>query len=147
MGSLKTKLKHAFAVDAPGPAEPTSQQQVPVDWLCRQVARRHLTTPGLIALEMCRPLNWIFAQGLHISQPAVWAVTPSALYEHYRDFSDFLERRGAMEHLCRRLEHFEQEYEAVERNTERPGSAAGTIDAQSPSPAGDETETDQREDQ
>ena len=52
MGELKAKLKHAFAVDEPGAAEPTPEQQPAVDWFCRQVSRRRLTVPGLVALEM-----------------------------------------------------------------------------------------------
>jgi hypothetical protein len=113
--SVRSWLKHAFAVDAPGEARPTPEQEPPVDWLARQIARRHLTTPGLIALEMCRPLNWIIAQGMHFSEPAVWAVTPDAFSEHYRHLAAFLERRGSIEHLCRRLEAMESEYSARER--------------------------------
>ncbi len=108
---MKDRLRHAFAVDPPGPAEPTEKQQPAVDWLCRQVAKRHLTTPGLIALEMSRPLNWVFSQGLHVFSPGAWAVFGQQNYEHYQQFASFLERRGAMEYLERRIEQFEQEYE------------------------------------
>lgn len=108
---MKDRLRHAFAVDPPGPAEPTEKQQPAVDWLCRQVAKRHLTTPGLIALEMSRPLNWVFSQGMHMFSPGAWAVFGQQNYEHYQQFASFLERRGAMEYLERRIEQFEQEYE------------------------------------
>ena len=74
MGALKTKLKHAFEVDAPGAYEPTPEQQGPVDWFCRQVAKRHLATPGMIALEMTRSLNYIAAQVMHFNSPLVWAI-------------------------------------------------------------------------
>ena len=40
-------LKGAFAVDPPGPAEPTERQLQVVDKVCREVARRRLTTPAL----------------------------------------------------------------------------------------------------
>ncbi len=66
MSPWKKKLRHAFAVDPPGPAEPTPGQQQIVDAFCRWVARRHLTTPGLIVLEMSRPLNWLSAQVMQL---------------------------------------------------------------------------------
>ena len=118
--SLRDKFKHAFAVDAPGAAEPTPQQEIPVDWLARQVARRHLTTPGLIALEMVRPLNWVFAQGMHLTEPAVWAVSPRALYDHYTNLAAFLEQRGSIEHLCRRIEQLEAEFTGRQRAQDAP---------------------------
>ncbi len=115
MGSLKDRLHHAFSIDAPGPAEPTPQQQPAIDWVCRQVAKRHLTTPGLIALEMSRPLNFMFAQGMHFFSPGAWALFRQQNYEHYRHFASFLEHRGAMDYLERRIEHFEGLYEQQER--------------------------------
>ncbi len=108
MGSMKDQLRHAFAVDPPGPAQPTPKQQPAVDWVCRQVAKRHLTTPGLIALEMSRPLNFVLSQGMHFFSPGAWAIFRQQNYEHYLHFANFLERRGAMEYLERRIEHFER---------------------------------------
>ena len=110
MRRLRHKLAHAFAVDPPGPAEPTPEQKPAVDWFCDQVARRHLTTPGLVTLEMARPLNYLAAQLMHFSDPAVWAVAPPRVHKHYRHFAAFLEQRGAVEYLCRRIEECEQEY-------------------------------------
>lgn len=115
-------LQHAFAVDPPGPAEPTPEQQAAVDWVCEQVAKRHLTTPALIGLEMSRPLNYVAAQGLHIFAPGVWAIVKQQTYENYRHFADFLEHRGSVEYLASRIEHFEQQYldrENQEKNHER----------------------------
>ena len=112
MGSMRDGLRHAFAVDPPGPATPTPEQQPAVDWLCRQVAKRHLTTPGLIALEMSRPLNFVFAQGMHFFSPGVWALFRPQRYEDYTHFAVFMEHRGAMEYLERRIEHFEAQFEA-----------------------------------
>ncbi len=115
MGSLKDRLHHAFAVDASGPAEPTPDQQPAIDWVCRQVAKRHLTTPGLIALEMSRPLNFMLAQGMHFFSPGAWALFRQQNYEHYMHFASFLEHRGAMEYIERRIEHFERLFEQQER--------------------------------
>ncbi len=110
MGSLRSKLKHAFAVDVPGAVEPTDAQRPAVEWVCAQVAKRHLTLPGLIALEMMRPLNWIGAQVMHMTSPGVWAIAPKHIYGGYNDFAKFLENRGSMEYMCRRIEELEAEY-------------------------------------
>jgi len=114
MGAFREKVRHAFAVDPAGPAEPTPEQQEAVDWFCMQVAKRHLTTPGLIALEMSRPLNFIASQAMHFFAPGVWAVARQQTYEGYQRFAEFLERRGAMEYLATRIEEFEAECERRE---------------------------------
>lgn len=102
-------LRHAFAVDPDGPAEPTALQQPVVDWLCLQIARRRLGTPGLVFLEMFRPLNYLGAQSMHFLAPAVWAMVPARSYADYQRLARFLERRGSIEYLIRRIEHFEAE--------------------------------------
>jgi hypothetical protein len=121
---LKEQIRHAFAVDRPGPAEPTPPQREPVDWLCKLAARKSLTGPALVALELCRPLNWVFAQGMHFFRPGVWAVTPDRFFARYRSFAEFLEHRGSIEYMVRRVEQFEQELAAREREerTRRRGS-------------------------
>jgi hypothetical protein len=106
-------------VEPSGPAEPTHDQQEAVDWFCRQVAKRHLTTPGLITLEMSRPLNFIASQAMHFFAPGVWAVTQPRTYEQYKRFAEFLEHRGAIEYLERRIEHFEAEFERLEHERGR----------------------------
>ena len=116
-------LKHAFAVDD-GPVEPTPEQQVAVDWFCLQVAKRHLSTPGLIGLEMSRPLNFIASQAMHFCEPAVWAIAPQLFHTGYKEFAAFLEKRGAIDYLCRRIEHFEQECERALANLQRPPGAS-----------------------
>ncbi len=110
MRSLRSKLRHAFAVDPTGPAEPTEHEKPAVEWICRQIAKRHMTTPGLIGLEMVRPLNWIGAQVMHFASPGVWAITRSQRYGSYLHFARFLEQRGSIEYMCRRIEELEAEY-------------------------------------
>ena len=119
---LKDQIRHAFAVDRPGPAEPTPPQREPVDWVCRLAARKSLTGPALVALELCRPLNWVFAQGMHFFRPGVWAVTPDRFFTRYRSFAEFLEHRGSIEYMVRRVEQFEQELAAREKGI-RAGQA------------------------
>jgi hypothetical protein len=123
MSWLKRGLKHAFAVDPPGPAAPTVEQQAAVDWVCQQIAKRHLTTPGLIFLEMSRPMNAIGAALLHFAQPGAWAVMSKQSYDGYVQFSTFLEQRGSMEYLCRRIEHFEEQYQSAARQARRDAKA------------------------
>ena len=64
-------LKHAFAVDPPGPAQPTQAQALIVERVCREVVKRQLTTPAIMALEMARPLNHLSAQVLTFFQPFI----------------------------------------------------------------------------
>jgi len=117
------KLKHAFAVDPEGPVDPTPEQQPSVDWVCRQVAKRHLTTPGLIALEMSRPLNYLAAQALHFVAPAIWAIARQQTHDNYNHFAAFLEHRGSLEYIASRIEHFEAEYERREKAAKKPSGA------------------------
>ena len=100
-------LKHAFAVDPPGPAEPTPRQAEVIDRLCREVVRRRLTTPALLALEMSRPLNFVTAQAVHFFDPLVKAVTDA---DGHREFATFLEHRGSIDHLVKRIEEMEAEF-------------------------------------
>ena len=110
MGSLKSKLKHAFAVDEPGAVEPSDAQRPAVEWICTQIAKRHLSTPGLIFFEMTRPLNYLGAQVMHLTSPGVWAIAPKHIYGGYKNFAEFLENRGSIEYMCRRIEELEAEY-------------------------------------
>ncbi len=119
-------FKHAFAIDKPGAAEPTPEQQVPVDWIARQVTMRHLATPSLIALETCRPLNWLAAQGLHFAEPAVFAMSSGQFHEHYKNFAEFAEQRGSIEYIARRIEQFEEQHEAREKQRRKSGAASQT---------------------
>ena len=116
-------LKHAFAVDPPGPAEPTDEQRGSVDKVCAEIVRRRLTTPTLLFLEMSRPLNCLSAQALHFFAPFVEVLTDSAAHRH---FAAFLEQRGSVDYLCRRIEELEAASERPKTSsTELPPSSAG----------------------
>ena len=124
MGALN-RLKNAFAVDPPGPAEPTRDQKETVDRICREVARRHLTVPALIFSEMSRPLNYVGAQALHMLSPAVWALAQQQGHERYKSFIAFLEQRGSVDYIISRIEHFEEELDRRQRERKSaPGSKA-----------------------
>ena len=126
-------LKHAFAVDPPGPAEPTPRQRAPVDWLCRLAARKHMTTPAIVTLEVCRPLNYVGSMGLRFLQPAAWAVMPGQLFRNYTEIASFLEHRGSIEYMIRRVEHWEAELKRIESARDDAGGGATPADAAPPS--------------
>jgi hypothetical protein len=94
-------LKHAFAVEAEGPIEPTEAQRSIVERLCRQVVSRGMTTPVLVFLETVRPLNYVSSQVLQFFGPVLSVVADSAAC---RDLAEFLEHRGSIDYLCRRIE-------------------------------------------
>ena len=94
-------LKHAFAIEPPGVAEPNPLQRDVVEKICREVVRRGMVTPALLMLEMSRPLNFVSAQFLHFLQPIVSWSTNAA---EYQAFTEFLEQRGSIEYISRRLE-------------------------------------------
>lgn len=119
-------FKHAFAVDPPGPAEPTEEQKPVVEWACREIARRRLTTPSLMLLELTRPLNYIAAQTMHFFQPGFWAILRQQSYENYIHFSEFLEKRGSMDYIMQRIEEIESE---AQKRATSPEAATPPPDA------------------
>jgi hypothetical protein len=104
-------FRHAFALDPPGPAEPTEAERPIVDRVCLEVVRRHLTTPALFFLEMSRPLNSLAAAAIHFFTPLLSVLVTG---DEHRRFAEFLDRRGSIEHLCRRIEQLECKAEAAE---------------------------------
>ena len=99
-------LKHAFAIDPPGAAEPTEDQKPVVEKVCQEVIRRRMATPALIMLETFRPLNFVGSQVLHFFHPIVSAILTTEAYKH---FTEFLERRGSVDYLCQRIEQLDDE--------------------------------------
>lgn len=111
MGFLEA-VRHAFAVEKSGPLEPTEAQQRLIDALCRQIVERQLTTPALLFLESVRPLNFITAQSLQFFAPLLSTVGGKRACE---DLATFLEHRGAIDSLCRRI-----------KDLDRAGTTAGS---------------------
>jgi len=103
------RLRHAFAVDPPGPAEPTEAQREAAEWVCRKIVERQLALPAHVFMEMARPLSYISSQAMHYSQPLVWSVTPDGVSEGYRHLAQFLERRGAVEWILNRIDELDHE--------------------------------------
>jgi hypothetical protein len=98
-------FRHAFALDPPGPAEPTEAERPIVDRLCQEVVRRHLTVPTLAFLEMSRPLNYLAANAIHFFSPVLSVLVTG---DEHRRFAEFLERRGSVDFLCRRIEELDR---------------------------------------
>jgi hypothetical protein len=103
-------LKHAFAVDPPGPAVPNDVQRRIIERLCGEVVRRQLTVPALLMLEMSRPLNSFSAQALHFFQPIATAVVSTT---DYHQFALFLEQRGSIEYVIQRIEALDADCRAA----------------------------------
>jgi hypothetical protein len=101
----RDEFRKAFAVDPPGEAEPTEALAEIVDTAAKAVVRRNMTTPALMALEMGRPLNFVASQAIHFFRPIISVVLDT---QAINEFATFLERRGSVEYLCRRLEHWSQ---------------------------------------
>ena len=99
-------LKHAFAVDPPGPAQPDSRQSEVIDILCREIIARGLATPTRLFLESTQPLSFIGANALHFLNPFISVLTDSAASQV---LAEFLERRGSLEFIVQRLEEMENE--------------------------------------
>ncbi|MCA9115729.1 MAG: hypothetical protein KDA79_11640 [Planctomycetaceae bacterium] len=118
-------LKHAFAVEPPGPAVPAEgRQRELLEKLCREVVRRRMTVPAQFALETCRPLRFAGSQALLFFSPLVSAVSDSSAPA---DLAAFLERRGSIDWICQRLDQLEQEAkEKMQEDKEPAASLDGT---------------------
>jgi hypothetical protein len=97
-------LKHAFAVETEA-LTPTPAEQAVVDTLAREVVRRRLTTPALLFLELCRPLTYVTAQGLHFFQPLLTTVVD---VEALDVFSRFAERRGSVDVIAAAIDRLDR---------------------------------------
>lgn len=110
-------LKHAFALDPPGPAEPTENERAVVERLCRELVRRHLDGVALVALEMCRPLNYLGAQALYMIAPLAGVLVS---VQGLQQLAGFLARRGSIDYLSARVEELQQQQAARADAGSRP---------------------------
>ena len=96
--------RHAFAVETPSEFQPSDEQRQVADRICRELVRRRLATPALMFLEMSRPLNFLGSQLLHFLSPMLSGLTQSHGHRH---LAAFLEHRGSVDYLCRRIEELD----------------------------------------
>jgi hypothetical protein len=60
-----------------------------------------MTTPAILFLETVRPLNFVSSQVLQFFRPVLSVVADPAAC---RELAEFLEHRGSIDYLCRRIE-------------------------------------------
>jgi hypothetical protein len=108
-------LKHAFAIEPDGSVEPNDAQKAVVDRLCQQVVARGLVMPALVFLESVRPLNYVSSQALTFFSPILSAIADPQACQHV---AEFLEHRGSVEYLCRRIEEIAKNAECGMRNAQ-----------------------------
>lgn len=114
---IREQFKHAFAVEKPEDLRPTDEQKALVDALCREIARRGMTAPMQILLEVGTPYNYLMSQTMHFFRPAsstlIWVFAPflpkGMSSRNYQLVAEFLEHRGALPYIRDRVEHFESE--------------------------------------
>jgi hypothetical protein len=95
--SWRDALRHAFAVEPPGPATLTDAEAAVVGRLADEIVRRGMVAPALLALESFRPLNAIGANAMHALTPFASIVgDPTA----FTTLAALLERRGSVEAIC-----------------------------------------------
>ncbi len=116
--SLKSWLKHAFAVDT-DTAPPTEEELLLVERLCQEVVRRHMTLPAVTLLQSARPLNYLGSQLMQFFLPFVSAVTNA---DEYAIMAKFLERRDSVDILCDTLERLDGQ--AEQRKKDNTASAS-----------------------
>ena len=102
--SLRDRMKHAFAVEKTDEINPSEYQIQIIDKVCKVVVKRGMTLPALMALEMSKPLNFVASQAIHFFRPIVAIVLDTTGIEA---FANFLEHRGSVEYLARRLDYWE----------------------------------------
>jgi len=118
--SWREKFRHAFAVDATGPAEPTDSQRVVVEMLLGKIVERGMAQPAGIFLESWRPLGVLTGQGMQALSPfAGILLDPNA----WKEVADYLDKRGAIAWMLQRMDELETQREdklRANKNNGRP---------------------------
>ncbi|MBU0637230.1 MAG: hypothetical protein KKB50_00040 [Planctomycetes bacterium] len=114
---MRDWLKNAFAVEPPEPASPSLAEQQLVDRLSAAIVRRHLTTPALLLGECSRPFHFVGSQLLICAAPLAEVVF---CRDSYRVFARFLERRGSIAYICRRIEALARPADQVGTEADEP---------------------------
>jgi hypothetical protein len=99
-------IRHAFAIEQPGPSIPSPSQSKAIDRVCREIIRRELTLPAQMMLDSSVPLSYMAGQSLRFFEPFLTTVLDP---DSVREFATFLERRGALEYISQRLEELKTE--------------------------------------
>lgn len=122
--SWREKIRHAFAVDAPGPAEPTDTQRVVVEKLLCKVVERGMAQPAALFLESWRPLGVLTGQGMQALTPFAGIVLDQ---NAWKEVADYLDKRGAIVWMLQRMDELETQREEkfrAAKNTNPPSPHA-----------------------
>ena len=120
---MKKWVRNAFAVEADAELVVDERSSAIIERLAREIVRRRLTTPALLALEMGRPLNYIGSQAMVFMQPIVSVLFDT---EGYEAFARFMEQRKSVDYLCDRIEQAEADSIAKRNETESTPPSAGS---------------------
>lgn len=120
--SWRSWLQEAFAVEMPK-TPPTEAEQQLLQRLSREIVRRGLGTPALIALEMSLPLNYLGAQAMQFFEPIVASLTDA---REYALFARFLERRDALDLFATAIQQQLAGTSGANSSDEHPKSSPGT---------------------
>ncbi|TVQ51136.1 MAG: hypothetical protein EA377_13205 [Phycisphaerales bacterium] len=120
----RESMRHAFAVDDPDAFTPNDVQRELVDGLAQRIARRGMTTPVSLMLDVGQPYNYLTSQTMHFFRPVastlLWTFAPflprGLSPESYAEFARMLEHRGALPYIRQRVEHFEEMYETSDQS-------------------------------
>ena len=68
-------IKHAFALSSKNEPDPSEEQKMVVEKVCKEISRRHLTTPALIFLESFNaPAAVLSIAGRQFTMPIDWSL-------------------------------------------------------------------------
>ena len=84
-----------------------------LDRIARQVTRRRLEVPAVLALEIHRPLSYVGSQALVLFTPLL---APVLGLENLQKLSKLLEEPGNVERLLDRIEELAMERRIAERS-------------------------------
>lgn len=98
---IRAATARAFHVEPAGPAKPTADEAALVEHVAQEIVRRGMAQPALLFFESSRPLSGVGAAAMHFLQPFVAVVIKPTTWA---TLATFLERSGAVEYLCLRIE-------------------------------------------
>ena len=84
----------------------SDEQQALLTKVAKQIVRRRLTTPAIIALEICKPLNFLGSQVLIAFNPFVQSIFNSV---DYQKFALIIEKDTNVESLIQLIEDLDRE--------------------------------------
>lgn len=99
---LWERLAHAFALNPEG--DLAAEDYAMLDSIARQVVRRRLTAPVILALQSVKPLGFLGSQAMVALKPFAELIIP---VERYDRFAQIMERREGVELLITRIERAE----------------------------------------